>query len=135
MSESMHPRMRATGDLALGLAELARCLIVAGINQLPKAPRPKRGGTIRPGPKTPLWNALAQTVRPHLRRWGAKTNLGRMFGVPPQRVHEYFRANSAAPDAERVLQILVWLARGAPKLVGPARRRRWWKRPRPDSQN
>jgi hypothetical protein len=115
------------GEVAGGLAELARMMVLAGGRHfLPPPRRRRRGGTIRPGPATPLWNALAATVRPHLRRYGAKSNLGRMLGVSPQRVHEYFKANSAMPDAERILQILVWLSQGAPVLVGP--KRKPWRR-------
>ena len=50
-------------------------------------------------------------MRPQLRRRGEKINLGRELGVPPQRIHEYFVARTAAPDAERTLALLVWLAR------------------------
>ena len=129
MNGPSHPQVLIIGELAYGLAELSRELIVAGLRKLPKEPRARRGSTIRPGQRTPLWNALAESVRPHLRRRGAKTNLGRMLGVPPQRVHEYFKLKSATPDAERVLQIVVWLSRGAPKLVGPAGRKSWRRRP------
>ncbi len=115
------------GEVAGGLAELARMMVLAGRRHfLPPARRRRRGGTIRPGPETPLWNALAATVRPHLRRYGAKSNLGRMLGVSPQRVHLCFKANSAMPDAEQVLQLLVWLSQGAPVLVGP--KRKPWRR-------
>lgn len=117
------------GELVYGLAELSRQLIGAGLTRLVEVPRPRRGGTVRPGRRTPLWNALAATVRPHLRRRGAKSNLARMLGVPPQRIHQYFKENSASPDAERVLQLVVWLSQGAPKLVGPAGRRPWRVRP------
>lgn len=120
--------LRSEEKLLLSLAELARDLIVAGYELIPKRPRPRRGGTLRPGPHTPLWNAVVVSVRPHLRRRGAKVNLARMLGVPRQRVHEYFKTGSAAPDAERVLQIIVWLSQGAPKLVGPKGRIRWQKR-------
>lgn len=74
-------------------------------------PRVLRNATVRPGPNTPLWNALVAAVRPHLRRRGEKINLGRELGVPPQRIHEYFVARTAAPDAERTLALVVWLAR------------------------
>jgi hypothetical protein len=78
-------------------------------------PRVRRNATIRPGPNTPLWNALVDTVRPHLARHGEKINLGRELGVPPQRIHEYFVARTAAPDAERTLALVVWLARNSPR--------------------
>ncbi|MSU50612.1 MAG: hypothetical protein EXS37_16250 [Opitutus sp.] len=82
-------------------------------------PPPRRNATLRPGPDTPLWNALVAAVRPQLRRRGEKINLGRELGVPPQRIHEYFVARTAAPDAERTLAVLVWLAR-RPSLDRPS---------------
>jgi uncharacterized alpha-E superfamily protein len=48
-------------------------------------------------------------VHPWLGRYGEKSRLARVLGVPPQRVHDYFIARRAAPDAERTLLILHWL--------------------------
>lgn len=129
MNDPAQRQALLVGELVYGLAELARELVVASLARLPKARGRRRGGTVRPGPSTPLWNALAASVRPHLRRRGAKSNLGRMLGVSPQKIYQYFKANSAAPDAERVLQLVVWLSQGAPKLVGPAGRKPWRIRP------
>ena len=89
--------------LAVELARLAAA-------QLPPPPRVRRGATLRPGARTPLWSAVAQAVRPHLSRRGEKSKLARILGVPPQRVHDYFKAGTQAPDAERTLLLLVWLA-------------------------
>lgn len=74
------------------------------------APRP-RGATVRPGAATPLWLALAAEVRPHLRRYGAKSLLARELGLDPSRVTEFFGRRSAMPDAERTLMLLEWLGR------------------------
>jgi hypothetical protein len=95
--------------LVMPAEELAR----AAARQLLR-PSPRRNSTLRPGIDTPLWNALVSVVRPHLRRRGEKINLGRELGVPPQRIHEYFVSRTAAPDAERTLALLVWLARRTP---------------------
>lgn len=74
-------------------------------------PRPRRrGATLRPGLQTPLWNALADLVRPRLAKRGEKSKLARILGVPPQRVHGYFVSSTEMPDAERVLIMLTWLA-------------------------
>jgi hypothetical protein len=74
-------------------------------------PRPRRRDhTLRPGLSTPLWNAMATMVRTRLTRRGDKSNLARMLGVPPQRVHDYLRSRSRMPDAERTLLLLLWLA-------------------------
>lgn len=128
--KNQHPASNPlVGQVAVALAELAQQLIVEARRRHRVASRHRRGGTLRPGNNTPLWRALSQMVRPHLRRYGAKSNLARMLGVTPQRVHQYFKADSAMPDGERILQLVVWLSRGAPPLVGPAGRRPWRKRP------
>lgn len=95
--------------LVLPAEELAR----AAARQLLRQPA-RRNATLRPGIDTPLWNALVVAVRAQLRRRGEKINLGRELGVPPQRIHEYFVARTAAPDAERTLTLLIWLARRLP---------------------
>ncbi len=66
--------------------------------------------TLRPGIYTPLWNALAAEVDRLLIRHGTKAELGRYLGVPRQRVHDYLKARSAMPDAERVLRLVAWVA-------------------------
>jgi hypothetical protein len=95
--------------LVMPAEELAR----AAARQLLRQPA-RRNATLRPGIDTPLWNALVAVVRTQLRRRGEKINLGRELGVPPQRIHEYFVARTAAPDAERTLALLIWLARRLP---------------------
>jgi hypothetical protein len=74
------------------------------------ARRPRKGATLRPGDETPLWSAVVEKMRAHLRVRGAKTNLARVLEVPRQRVHDYFVAGTKMPDAERMIHILVWLA-------------------------
>lgn len=67
------------------------------------------GKTLRPGPDTPLWNELRRELRPHLKKYGDQANLGRVLGLPRQRVHAFVTARSEMPDAERTLQLLAWL--------------------------
>ena len=74
------------------------------------ARRPRKGATLRPGEDTPLWNAVVEKMRPHLRARGAKTSLARVLGVPSQRVHDYFVSSTQMPNAERMLHVLLWLA-------------------------
>lgn len=107
------PQLRALLQIADLLALQGEELARAAARHVLRPP-PTRNATLRPGPDTPLWNALVAAVRPHLRRRGEKINLGRELGVPPQRIHEYFVARTAAPDAERTLALLVWLARRSP---------------------
>jgi len=72
--------------------------------------RPKLGGTLRPGKETPLWNALRAQIRSHLTKRGDQAKLGRLLGLPRQRVQAFATAGSQMPDAERTLQLLAWLS-------------------------
>lgn len=67
------------------------------------------GGTLRPGPETPLWNVLRAQLRPHLRTYGSQVNLGRVLGLPRQRINAFVTGGGQMPDAERTLQLLCWL--------------------------
>lgn len=105
-------RLRDTLKMVEGLTLVADALLLAAQKQVTKASRTRRGQTLRPGPHTPMWNALVLAVRPKVRgRYGAQSKLARILGVPPQRVHDYLIARRATPDAERTLQLLFWLAR------------------------
>ncbi|MDF3058813.1 MAG: hypothetical protein K0R17_3028 [Rariglobus sp.] len=75
-----------------------------------EARRPRKGATLRPGDDTPLWSAVVEKMRPHLRVRGAKANLARVLEVPRQRVHDYFVSGTQMPDAERMIHVLLWLA-------------------------
>jgi hypothetical protein len=109
MSNPIHPRLDvplAVGETLIFVArELTR---IANTQLMPR--RRRRGATVRPGPSTPMWNALSLAVRAQLRVHGEKSRLARILGVPPQRVHEFLMAKSAMPDAERTLLLLVWLS-------------------------
>lgn len=74
-----------------------------------RRPRDGRYAALQPGPDTPLWNELARECELHLTRYGAKANLGRLLGVPRQRIHQLLVAKTACADAERTLQLLGWL--------------------------
>jgi hypothetical protein len=80
-----------------------------------RRPRVRRGATLRPGPDTPLWNALAAIARPLLKKRGSRAILARELGVHRARVGEYFDTRSTMPDAERALRLLLLLARAAQK--------------------
>ncbi len=72
--------------------------------------RPRRGATLRPGADTPMWNELIVAVRAQLTgRYGEKVRLGRVLGLPRQRVNDFLQQRSYLPDAERALLLLVWL--------------------------
>lgn len=105
-----HPRLETVFAVTDALVRLSQELARLAASQLPPPKHRRRGATIRPGPATPMWNAVVQSVRPYLSRRGEKIKLGRILGVPPQRIHEYFVAGTAAPDAERTLLLILWLA-------------------------
>lgn len=119
MDIPLHPRLRAAADVTEALIDVSQRLAKAAARRATPAGS-KRNSTLRPGPGTPMWNALVLAVRPHLQRYGAKINLGRELGVPPQRIHEYFVARTATPDAERTLLVMHWLA-VQPAMPGPGK--------------
>jgi hypothetical protein len=92
-------------DLARALAgEVTKAFRVEGRR------RSRRGGrTLRPGRETPLWNELRRQLRPYLKQYGHQANLGRLLGLPRQRINAYVTGGNQMPDAERTLQLLVWL--------------------------
>ena len=73
------------------------------------ARRPHKGAALRPGRETPLWNALAAEIRPHLKTYGAQVILGRVLGLPRQQINAFFSRRTRMPDAERTLQLIAWL--------------------------
>ncbi len=105
-------RLRSVEPLISLIEELA----VTVARELRKRSRSKpirRGATLRPGVDTPHWLALAELVRPHLRKRGAKTLLARELGLHPSRVTQFFRKGAAMPDAERTLLLMIWLVKQA----------------------
>ncbi len=96
-------------DLAVALAEVAVASVKRSAKQFRQSRRPCRGATLKPGAQTPLWNELAAAVHARLTRYGEKAKLARVLGMPRQRLHEMLRARHHMPDAERTLQLLVWL--------------------------
>ena len=72
--------------------------------------RPRAGGaTLRPGPDTPVWNELVRQAGPYLRKRGDKVRLGRLLGLPRQRIHQLLVAKTACADAERTLLLAAWV--------------------------
>jgi len=92
------------------MLEIPATALVQELRRRTRQPPRRRGGTLRPGPETPLWSALAAAIQPHLRPRGEKSKLARILGLSPGRMHEFFNASSAMPDAERALFLLLWLA-------------------------
>ena len=106
----IHPRLR----LPVELAELILAAATAMAKQAPQAfrierQRSKGGATLRPGKETPLWNELRTQLRPYLKKYGNQVNLGRVLGLPRQRINAFVTGGGQMPDAERTLQLLAWL--------------------------
>ncbi len=107
-----HPKL----DLPVALADLIIAASVALARESARAFRlemrrhPARiGNTLRPGGETPLWNELRRQLRPYLRQYGQQANLGRLLGLPRQRINAFVTGGGQMPDAERTLQLLAWL--------------------------
>jgi hypothetical protein len=104
-----------TLDLPVGLARLISRAALEMAKQRSKAFRielrrsRKAGKTLRPGQKTPLWNELRSRLQPHLGKYGEQANLGRLLGLPRQRINAFVTGGGQMPDAERTLQLLAWL--------------------------
>lgn len=103
-----HPRTKILEPLAIGLDLAASAAVRAG----KKIARQRRSvrATLKPGADTPLWNELVVACAGYLRRRGDKAQLGRIVGLPRQRIHQLLVARTACADAERTLQLLLWLA-------------------------
>ena len=112
MRAYVHPRTASMLFWAELLEQLARAA-AREVRKRREARRLKipRGSTLRPGPDTALWNSLVPLVKPHLSRWGARAVLARELGVHRARIGEYFDTQTAMPDAERTLRLLLWLSR------------------------
>jgi hypothetical protein len=110
----LHPRLRSDVELARLIRDLAGEMISHSAEAFRLEARPRgrsrTGKTLRPGDSTPLWNELRRQLRPRLRRYGEQVNLGRLLGLPRQRINAFVTGGGEMPDAERTLQLLVWLA-------------------------
>jgi hypothetical protein len=99
----------AAGDAVIGLSNLAEALARESAGSFVRRHRPRRGETLKPGPETPLWNAVATAVAAEFRKRGERVRLARVLRLPRQRVTEMLRSRRRLPDAERTLELLVWL--------------------------
>lgn len=113
MSTYLHPRIELLLSAMGGLEAAARDLTVSARKRADERRRRSRGGTLRPGTDTQLWNALSAAVGAQLRKRGERALLARELGVHRARIGEYFDRQTAMPDAERTLLLLLWLNRRA----------------------
>ena len=63
-----------------------------------------------PVAETFLWDAVVDAAVPFLKRRGEQARLARLLGVSRQAVNQYLVSRTARPDAERTLQLLIWLS-------------------------
>jgi hypothetical protein len=109
MIARLPPQLELPAELAAILLDAAVRTAKATARKTTERRRGRRGQTLKPGLETPLWNELSRAVRIRLERYGEKARLGRMLGLPRQRVHELLMSRRHLPDAERTLLLLVWL--------------------------
>ena len=109
MPGSLKSLAATADDLAWAAQATARAAARSTKTQPADAPTGRRGCVLRPGPATPLWNELADAAQRLVHRRGEKAKLARVLGVSRQRLHVLLVARTACPDAERTLQLLVWL--------------------------
>ena len=109
MEPSFPRQLDITLELSVALMEAAVASARKSAKDTLRKFRPKRGETLKPGVDTPLWNELSAAVKTRLTKHGEKARLGRVLGLPRQRVHELLDARSHMPDAERTLLLLAWL--------------------------
>ena len=102
-------RLELPGEFIWLLLEAADASARQVVGKFKRRP-PKRGLTLQPGIDTPLWNELVKQTLPLLKKHGSKAQLGRILGVPRQRVQVCLKAKAACLDAERTLLLLSWLA-------------------------
>lgn len=109
MIPKLPPQLVLPAMLSVALVDAAVATMKATARITTDRRRTRRGQTLKPGLNTPLWNELSKAVRVRLRRYGEKARLGRLLGLPRQRVHELLMSRRHLPDAERTLLLLVWL--------------------------
>src|SRR4051812_16252776 len=109
----MTPRFPKSLDLPLELMVLLAEAAVMGARSATRRwsarNRPRRGETLKPGPDTPLWNALTASITAELRGRGERARLARLLQLPRERISEMLRQRRRMPDAERTLTLLLWL--------------------------
>lgn len=109
MSQKLPSQLQLPAELAVALLEVAAKTARATRHAMHRPRSTRRGQTLRPGGHTPLWNELAAAVRAQLTRYGDKAKLGRLLGLPRQRINDLLIARRYLPDAERTLLLLAWL--------------------------
>lgn len=108
MSTSIHPKLEMLDPVMESLIGAARETLLQTV-KLAQRRSGKAGVGLKPGADTPLWNELRRRVVGQLAKRGENARLARFLGVSRQRLHLMIKAQSAMPDAERVLLLLAWV--------------------------
>ena len=106
--KTTHPRLETALQLGGALVFAAEATARALKKAQAKA-KGARGDALHPGADTPLWNEFSLVLRNQKWSYGEKAKLGRILGVPRQRVDDFI-AGRRLPDGERTLLLLHWLA-------------------------
>lgn len=109
-SKAMAQHINLITDLVQSLLEHAAARVLEEKAKSRTRKRKGLGVTLRPGVGTPLWNELRSSVHIATRKYGDQAQLGRILGLPRQRVNNYLTGGTQMPDAERTLLLLGWLA-------------------------
>ncbi len=119
-------RFGVGAEIAAGLVEslieASREIATERARKVAKAAKGKRAAS--EAAQGALWGALADRVGPMLKRRGEKAKLGRELGVARQQIYAYFNTRTAAPDAERTLRLIVWLAQAEARAAEEAAAKR-----------
>lgn len=115
-------RFGVGADIAAGLVEslieASREITAERMRKAEKAAKGRRSAS--EAAQGVLWGALAARVAPLLKRRGEKAKLGKELGVTRQQIYAYFNTRTAAPDAERTLRLIVWLAQAETRAAAEA---------------
>jgi hypothetical protein len=100
--------LKIVSGIVESLIDASREVAAARARRVAKAARRRRSAS--EAAEGVVWGALVARVQPLLKKRGEKAKLGRELGVTRQQIYAYFNTRTAAPDAERTLRLIVWLA-------------------------
>lgn len=115
-------RFGAGAEIAAGIVEslIEASREIAAERARKAAKASKAGRAASEAAQGVLWGALADRVTPMLKRRGEKAKLARELGVTRQQIYTYFNTRMVAPDAERTLRLIVWLAQAESRAASDA---------------
>ena len=119
-------RFGAGAEIAVGIVEsliaASRGIAAERARKVAKAAQGRRSAS--EAAQGTLWAALVDRVVPLLKKRGEKAKLGRELGVSRQQIYAYFNTRTVAPDAERTLRLIVWLAQAEARVAEEAAKKK-----------